>query len=49
MLYYEKPFFVVPADDLANEAFIVLREALKKTRKIGLGQLALRAASMWSA
>ena len=30
VLYYEKPFFVVPADDLANEAFIVLREALKR-------------------
>lgn len=42
VLYYEKPFFVVPADDLANEAFIVLREALKMTRKVGLGQLALR-------
>jgi len=42
VLYYEKPFFVVPADDLANEAFIVLREALRKTRKVGLGQLALR-------
>ena len=41
VLYYEKPFFVVPADDLANEAFIVLREALKRTRKVGLGQLAL--------
>jgi DNA end-binding protein Ku len=42
VLYYEKPFFVVPADDLANEAFIVLREALKRTKKVGLGQLALR-------
>ena len=42
ILYYEKPFFVVPADDLANEAFIVLREALRRTRKVGLGQLALR-------
>ena len=42
VLYYEKPFFVVPADDLANEAFIVLREALRRTRKVGLGQLALR-------
>ncbi len=31
MLYYEKPYFVVPADDLAEEAFIVLREALKRT------------------
>jgi DNA end-binding protein Ku len=42
VLYYEKPYFVVPADDLAEEAFIVLREALRRTRKVGLGQLALR-------
>lgn len=42
VLYFEKPYFVVPADDLAEEAFIVLREALRKTRKMGIGQLALR-------
>ncbi|MBR0554008.1 Ku protein [Stakelama marina] len=42
VLYFEKPYFVVPADDLAEEAFIVLREALRRTKKVGLGQLALR-------
>ena len=42
VLYFEKPYYVVPADDLAEEAFVVLREALKRTRKVGLGQLALR-------
>jgi DNA end-binding protein Ku len=42
VLYFEKPYFVVPADDLAEEAFIVLREALRHTRKMGIGQLALR-------
>ena len=42
VLYYEKPYFVVPADDLAEEAFIVLREALRRAKKVGLGQLALR-------
>lgn len=42
VIYYEKPYFVVPADDLAEEAFIVLREALKRTKKVGLGQLAMR-------
>jgi DNA end-binding protein Ku len=42
VIYYEKPYFVVPADDLAEEAFIVLREALRRTKKVGLGQLALR-------
>ena len=42
VLYYEKPYFVVPADDLAEEAYIVLREALRRTKKVALGQLALR-------
>jgi len=42
MIYFEKPYYVVPADDLAEEAFIVLREALRRTRKVGLGQLAMR-------
>lgn len=42
VLYYEKPYFVVPADDLAEEAFIVLREALRQSKKVGLGQLAMR-------
>ncbi len=41
-LYYEKPYYVVPADDLAEEAFVVLREALRDTKKVGLGQLAMR-------
>ncbi|WP_174273324.1 Ku protein [Sphingomonas bacterium] len=41
-IYYDKPYYVVPADDLAEEAFIVLREALRQAKKIGLGQLALR-------
>jgi DNA end-binding protein Ku len=42
VLYYEKPYYVVPADDLAEEAYIVLREALRRTKKVGLGQLAMR-------
>ncbi len=41
-IYYDKPYYVVPADDLAEEAFVVLREALRRAKKIGLGQLALR-------
>jgi DNA end-binding protein Ku len=41
-LYYEKPFYVVPADDLAEEAYIVLREALRQSRKVAIGQLAVR-------
>lgn len=42
VLWYEKPYYVVPADDLAEEAYIVLREALRSSRKVGLGQLSVR-------
>jgi DNA end-binding protein Ku len=42
VLYYEKPYYVVPADDLAEEAYIVLREALRRSKKVALGQLAMR-------
>ena len=42
MIYFDKPYYVVPADDLAEEAFIVLRDALRRTKKLGLGQLAMR-------
>ncbi|MEE4537494.1 MAG: Ku protein [Erythrobacter sp.] len=41
-LYYEKPYYVAPKDELAQEAFVVLREALRKARKVALGQLAMR-------
>lgn len=41
-LYFEKPYYVVPADDLAEEAFIVLREALSRAKKVALGQLSVR-------
>ncbi len=41
-MYYEKPYYVVPADDLAEEAFVVLREAMRQAKKIGVGQLAMR-------
>lgn len=42
VLYYEKPYYVVPADDLAEEAYIVLRDAMRRSKKVGLGQLAMR-------
>ncbi|QNE04112.1 Ku protein [Croceicoccus marinus] len=41
-LYFEKPYYVAPADDLAEEAFIVLRDALRQAGKVGLGQLSVR-------
>ena len=41
-IYYDKPYYVVPADDLAEEAFVVLRDALRQAKKVGIGQLAMR-------
>jgi DNA end-binding protein Ku len=42
VFYFEKPYYVVPADDLAEEAFVVLREALRETKKVAIGQLSMR-------
>src|SRR5690606_27574188 len=42
VFYFEKPYYVVPADDLAEEAFIVLREALRQSGKVGSGQISVR-------
>src|SRR5436190_15905577 len=41
-LYYDAPYFLAPADDLAEDAFRVVRDAMRKAGKVGLGQLALR-------
>lgn len=41
-IYFEKPYYVVPKDELAEEAFGVIRDALRATKKVGLGQLAMR-------
>jgi DNA end-binding protein Ku len=43
-VYFEQPFFVLPKeeDEDAEEAYVVLREALKKTKKIALGQIVVR-------
>ena len=42
-MFFEKPYFVAPdEDDVAGEAYVVLRDALKAAKKIGLGQLVAR-------
>jgi DNA end-binding protein Ku len=43
-LYFEKPYFVLPSeeDEDGVEAYGVLRDALKSTNKIGLGQIVVR-------
>jgi len=43
-LYFERPFYILPneEDEDAEEAYIVLRDALRKTKKVGLGQVVVR-------
>jgi DNA end-binding protein Ku len=38
--YFEKPYFVVPEDNVQAEAFAVVRKALQETKKIALGKIA---------
>jgi len=39
--YFERPYFLVPVDAMAGEGYAVIRDALRKTGKIGLAQLAI--------
>lgn len=41
-LYYDRPFYVLPDEDSDAEAYVVLRDALKKTKKAGVGQIVIR-------
>jgi DNA end-binding protein Ku len=41
-LYYDAPYYLVPADDLAQDAYRVVRDALRQAGKVGLGQITMR-------
>jgi DNA end-binding protein Ku len=41
-LYFDRPYYIVPSDDLAEDAYRVIRDALRQSEKIGLGQLTMR-------
>jgi DNA end-binding protein Ku len=38
--FFEKPYFVVPENDVQAEAFAVVRKALQSTKKVALGKIA---------
>jgi len=40
-IYFDAPFFVAPSEVAGIEAFIVVREALRASRKVALGQIVL--------
>lgn len=41
-LYFHKPYYLVPTDDLAEDAYRVVRDALRSTKMVGLGQVTMR-------
>jgi DNA end-binding protein Ku len=39
--YFEKPYYIVPADEHAAEGYLVIREALRGMNKLGVGQITM--------
>ena len=39
--YYERPYYLLPADEQASEGYAVIREALRKTGKVAIGQVTM--------
>ncbi|MFO0991207.1 MAG: Ku protein [Hyphomicrobiales bacterium] len=39
--YFERPYYIVPADDHATEGYLVIRNALQKMNKVGVGQITM--------
>jgi DNA end-binding protein Ku len=37
--YFEKPYYLLPDGDSADEGYVVLRDALAKSKKVAIGQL----------
>lgn len=39
--YFERPYYIVPGDDIAGEGYAVIREAMRKTGKAGIAQVTI--------
>lgn len=39
--YFERPYYMTPIDDMAGEGYVVIRDALRKTGKVGLAQITI--------
>jgi DNA end-binding protein Ku len=40
--YFDNPYFVLPDGDVAEEGYRIIRDALRASKKIGIGQLTMR-------
>ncbi len=41
-LYFDKPYYITASDELAQDAYRVVRDALRDAGKVGLGQVTMR-------
>ncbi|MFD2740631.1 Ku protein [Sulfitobacter aestuarii] len=41
-LYFDKPYYITASDDLAQDAYRVVRDALRQAGKVGIGQVTMR-------
>ena len=41
-IYFDKPYYLVPTDELAEDAYRVVRDALRGAKMAGIGQIAMR-------
>lgn len=41
-IWFDRPYYVAPSGDIAEDAYAILRAALHKTKRIGLGQFVMR-------
>ncbi|TCD15280.1 Ku protein [Oricola cellulosilytica] len=41
-IYFDKPYYLTPSDELAEDAYRVVRDALRETKMVGIGQVTLR-------
>jgi DNA end-binding protein Ku len=41
-LYFERPYYLLPDGDVAEEGYVVIRDALRAARKVAIGQLTIR-------
>jgi DNA end-binding protein Ku len=39
--YFERPYYLGPGDKNSGEGYVVIRDALRKTSKVGLGQMTI--------
>jgi len=39
--YFERPYYIAPSDKHSGEGFVVIREALRKTGKVGIAQFTI--------